>query len=57
MVFLKPTIVRDAEDVRNISNRKYNYFEAIQELQKKEGNEIPDMSIMQEMIQEPEGGN
>ena len=57
MVFLKPTIVRDAEDVRNISNRKYNYFEAIQELQKKEGNEIPDMSIMQEMIQEPEGSN
>ena len=57
MVFLKPTIVRDAEDVRNISNRKYNYFEAIQELQKKEGNEIRDMSIMQEMIQEPEGGN
>ena len=57
MVFLKPTIVRDAEDVRNISNRKYNYFEAIQELQKKEGNKIPDMSIMQEMIQEPEGGN
>ena len=57
MVFLKPTIVRDAEDVRNISNRKYNYFEAIQELQKKEGNEIRDMSIMQEMIQEPEGSN
>ena len=57
MVFLKPTIVRDPEDVRSISNRKYNYFEAIQELQKKEGNEIPDMSIMQKMIQESEGGN
>ena len=29
MVFLRPTIVRDSEDVRSISNRKYNYFQAI----------------------------
>ena len=32
IVFLRPTIVRDTNEIRSISNRKYNYFEALQNL-------------------------
>ena len=50
MVFLRPTIVRDVEAIRTITNRKYNYFEALQELQKEEGNAIPDLSILRSIM-------
>ena len=50
MVFLRPTIVRDVEAIRTITNRKYSYFEALQELQKEEGNAIPDLSILRSIM-------
>ena len=57
MVFLRPTIVRDVEAIRTITNRKYNYFEALQELQKEEGNAIPDLSISREIMGDTEEKN
>ena len=42
--------MRDVEAIRTITNRKYNYFEALQELQKEEGNAIPDLSILRAIM-------
>ena len=50
MVFLRPTIIRSTNDLDVISNRKYNYFEAMQEKMIKDGNETPDISILREFI-------
>ena len=50
MVFLRPTIVKDAEQIRIISNRKYNYFEAIQQNQKERGKSVPDISVIQDFV-------
>ena len=52
IVFLRPTIVRDTNEIRSISNRKYNYFEALQNLQDDNGKTIPDLSIMEEILKE-----
>ena len=52
IVFLRPTIVRDTNEIRSISNRKYNYFEALQNLQDDDGKTIPDLSIMEEILKE-----
>ena len=37
MVFLKPTIVRDAATMNSISHRKYNYMRALQLKRQQEG--------------------
>ena len=50
MVFLRPTIVRNSEDVMSLSNRKYSYFEALQEAQKASGKQIPDLSIVEDLM-------
>ena len=49
IVFMRPTIIRDIASVREVSNRKYNYFQAIQENLKNQGRITPDISIMQDM--------
>lgn len=54
MVFLRPTIVRSSEDVRSISNRKYNYFQAIENDLINSGKTVPDMAILKELL---ESGN
>ena len=53
MVFLRPTIVRDSEDVRSISNRKYNYFQAIEAELLESGKLVPDTSILDELLTAP----
>ena len=52
MVFLRPTIVRDSEDIRSISNRKYNYFQAIENDLIEKGKMVPDMSILEELLEQ-----
>ena len=52
IVFLRPTIVRDTDGIRSISNRKYNYFEALQNLQEEQGKVTPDMSQMKDILEQ-----
>ena len=54
MVFLRPTIVRDSEDVRAISNRKYNYFQAIENDLIKSGKVVPDTTILKDLLESEE---
>ena len=52
MVFLRPTIVRDSDDVRSISNWKYNYFKAIENELIQEGKMVPDKRILEELLEQ-----
>ena len=54
MVFLRPTIVRDSEDVRAISNRKYNYFQAIENDLINSGKTVPDITILKNLLESEE---
>jgi len=54
MVFLRPTIVRDSEDVRAISNRKYNYFQAIENDLINSGKMVPDTTILKNLLESEE---
>ena len=54
MVFLRPTIVRNSEDVRAISNRKYNYFQAIENDLINSGKMVPDITIVKELLESEE---
>ena len=49
---MRPTIVRDTDEIRSISNRKYNYFEALQNLQEEQGKVTPDMSQMKDILEQ-----
>ena len=51
MVFLRPTIVRDSNDVRAISNRKYNYFQAIENDLINSGKMVPDITIVEDLLE------
>ena len=50
MVFLRPTIVRNSEDIRAISNQKYNYFQAIENDLLNRGKTLPDTAILKELL-------
>ena len=50
MVFIKPTIIRDSASIRSITNSKYNYFEAMQNLKIEKGEEVPNLQILKEKI-------
>ena len=52
IVFLRPTIVRATDEIRSISSRKYNYFEALQNLQEEQGKVTPDMSQMKDILEQ-----
>jgi len=52
MVFLRPTIVRDSDDIRSISNRKYNYFQAIENDLIEKGKMVPDTRILEELLEQ-----
>jgi general secretion pathway protein D len=54
MVFLRPTIVRNSEDVRAISNRKYNYFQAIENDLINSGKMVPDITIVKDLFESEE---
>ena len=54
MVFLRPTIVRDSDDVRAISNRKYNYFQAIENDLINSGKMVPDITIVKDLLESEE---
>ena len=54
MVFLRPTIVRDSNDVRAISNRKYNYFQAIENDLINSGKMVPDTTILKDLLESDE---
>ena len=54
MVFLRPTIVRDSNDVRAISNRKYNYFQAIENDLINSGKMVPDITIVKDLLESEE---
>ena len=53
MIFIKPTIVRDREDARRVTNRNYNYIRA-QELLRRDENAIPLDSFLDEVLGPPE---
>ena len=53
MIFIKPTIVRDREDSRRVTNRNYNYIRA-QELLRRDENAIPLDSFLDEVLGPPE---
>ena len=50
IVFLRPTIVRNSEDIRAISNQKYNYFQAIENDLLNSGKTFPDTAILKELL-------
>lgn len=50
MVFVKPTIVRDSATIRSITNSKYNYFEAMQNLKIEKGEKVPNLQLLKEKI-------
>ena len=50
IVFLRPTIVRNSEDIRAISNQKYNYFQAIENDLLNRGKTFPDTAILKELL-------
>ena len=54
MVFLRPTIVRDSEDIRSISNRKYNYFQAIENDLINSGKLVPDTTLLKNLLESEE---
>ena len=54
MVFLRPTIIRDSNDVRAISNRKYNYFQAIENDLINSGKMVPDTTILKDLLESDE---
>jgi len=54
MVFLRPTIVRDSNDVRAISNRKYNYFQAIENDLINSGKMVTDTTILKDLLESDE---
>ena len=54
MVFLRPTIVRNSDDVRAISNRKYNYFQAIENDLINSGKMVPDTTILKDLLESDE---
>ena len=54
MVFLRPTIVRNSEDVRAISNSKYNYFQAIENDLINSGKMVPDTTILKNLLESEE---
>ena len=51
---MRPTIIRDQASIRSVSNRKYNYFKALQENLKNQGQNTPDLKIMDEIIKSEE---
>ena len=57
IVFMRPKIIRDIASVREVSNRKYNYFQAIQENLKNQGRITPDITIMQDMKELQDSNN
>ena len=54
MGFLRPTIVRNSEDVRARSNRKYNYFLAIENDLINSGKMVPDITIVKDLLESEE---
>ena len=50
VVFLKPTIVRDAADMQLITNEKYNLLKAEQLLKTKRGRPTPDLKVLEDLI-------
>ena len=50
MVFIKPTIIRDSASIRSITNSKYNYFEAMQNLKIEKGEKVPNLQLLKEKI-------
>ena len=52
MVFLRPTIVRNSDDIRAISNRKYNYFQAIENELMEKGKMVPNTRILEDLLEQ-----
>ncbi len=52
MVFLRPTIVRNSDDIRSISNRKYNYFQAIENELMEKGKMVPNTRILEDLLEQ-----
>ena len=50
VVFLKPTIVRDAADMQAITNEKYNLLKAEKILKNKNGRPTPDLKVLEDLI-------
>ena len=52
VVFLKPTIIKNAADMQTISTEKYNYLKAEQMLLEKRGKPVVDLSLIETFLDE-----
>ena len=50
IVFIKPTIIRDPEQMRVIGNSKYDFYQNLQKEKIKKGEEVPNTEILKENI-------
>ena len=50
VVFIKPTIIRDSETMREYGNFKYNFYQNLQEEKIKSGEEVPNLEELKENI-------
>ena len=52
VVFLKPTIIKNAADMQTIRTEKYNYLKAEQMLLEKRGKPVVDLSLIETFLDE-----
>ena len=50
VVFLKPTIIKNAADMQTISTEKYNFLKAEQLLLEKRGKPVVDLSLIETFL-------
>ena len=50
VVFLKPTIIRNSEDMQALTNTKYEYLRAQEMLRDKKGKTSPDLDLLEKII-------
>jgi general secretion pathway protein D len=57
VVFLKPTIIRTSEDMKALTNTKYEYLRAQEMLRSKKGKTSPDLDLLEKIIFDAEEDN
>ena len=57
VVFLKPTIIRNSQDMQALTNTKYEYLRAQEMLRSKKGKTSPDLDLLEKLIFDAEEEN
>ena len=57
VVFLKPTIIRNSQDMQSLTNTKYEYLRAQEMLRSKKGKTSPDLDLLEKLIFDAEEEN